>query len=364
MVVVLSHLTLIFYPQLHDFYKSTLPKNNILYIIHNSPFSFFYSGTGAVFVFFCLSGYVLISNIFTAKDKTKKIISSAIKRYPRLSLPAVCSCILFWGVVNLFNIRLNNVSQWFSDVIYKDFNLLDSILYGGFESFIYGTAKYNPVLWTMQIELIGSFLLFLFCYFNVFDGVIRIVSSILLLNLFEMNVYIFLGLVSFIVGAIIYIYNIYVPKTYNCLLLVFGLYCIGVHENSYSYSWVFYIANCINSSYVQYVYPFFNFCGGIIVVISIVKNDLFKSFFSFSFLILLGELSFSIYLIHLCMIYLFIIPFFNVLISLEFNFWLVSFLCVLTTFIVLLPASFLFFKCIDKTSIKISNKIVSFFQLI
>ncbi|ECC9580837.1 hypothetical protein DTG57_23935, partial [Salmonella enterica subsp. houtenae] len=49
----------------------------------------------------------------------------------------------------------------------------------------------------MQIELIGSFLLFLFCYFNVFDGVIRIVSSILLLNLFEMNVYIFLGLVSF-----------------------------------------------------------------------------------------------------------------------------------------------------------------------
>lgn len=32
MVVVLSHLTLIFYPQLHDFYKSSLPKNNILYI--------------------------------------------------------------------------------------------------------------------------------------------------------------------------------------------------------------------------------------------------------------------------------------------------------------------------------------------
>ncbi|EAS8987497.1 acyltransferase, partial [Salmonella enterica] len=90
-----------------------------------------------MFVFFCLSGYVLISNISTAKDKTKKIISSAIKRYPRLSLPAVCSCILFWVVVNLFNIRLDNVSQWFIDIIYKDYNLLDSILYGGFESFIY-----------------------------------------------------------------------------------------------------------------------------------------------------------------------------------------------------------------------------------
>lgn len=44
MAVVLSHLTLIFYPQLHDFYKSSLPKNNILYIIHNSPFAFFIQG--------------------------------------------------------------------------------------------------------------------------------------------------------------------------------------------------------------------------------------------------------------------------------------------------------------------------------
>lgn len=360
MAVVLSHLTLIFYPQLHDFYKSSLPKNNILYIIHNSPFAFFYSGTGAVFVFFCLSGYVLSSSILTAKDKTKKIINSTLKRYPRLSLPAVCSCILFWIVTNLFNVNLVNVSSWFSDIIYKDYNLLDGIFYGGVQSFIYGTAKYNPVLWTMQIELIGSFLLFAFCYFNIFNGIIRVISSILLLNLFEMNVYLFLGLVSFIMGAVIYKYDMYIPKIYNYFILMVGLYCVGVHEGSYSYRWIFCIANYINSNYAQYVYPFVNFCGGIIIVISIVKNDVFKTFFSLSFFLVLGELSFSIYLIHLCMIYVFIIPFFNLLVSLTFGFWLASFLSILMTFIILLPASFLFFKCIDKTSIKISNKIVSF----
>lgn len=360
MTVILSHLSLIFYPQLHDFYKSSLPKNDILYIIHNSPFAFFYSGTGAVFIFFCLSGYVLSSNILNVRDKAKKIINSTVKRYPRLSLPAVCSCILFWMVINLFDVNLDNVSSWFSDVIYKDYNLLDAIFYGGVESFIYGAAKYNPVLWTMQIELIGSFLLFAFCYLNIFDEIIRIISSILLLNLFEMNVYFFLGLVSFITGAIVYRYDMYIPKIYNYFLLAVGLYCVGIHEGSYSYKWIFHIANYINSSYVQYVYPFVNFCGGIIVVISIVKNDLFKSFFSLSFFLVLGELSFSIYLIHLCMIYLFIIPFFNLLISLTFGFWLASFLSILITFIILLPTSFLFFKYIDKTSIKISNKVVSF----
>ncbi|MGS8551446.1 hypothetical protein, partial [Salmonella enterica] len=104
---------------------------------------------------------------------------------------------------NLFNVDLVNVSSWFSDIIYKDYNLWDGIFYGGVQSFIYGTAKYNPVLWTMQIELIGSFLLFAFCYFNIFNGIIRVISSILLLNLFEMNVYLFLGLVSFIMGAVI-----------------------------------------------------------------------------------------------------------------------------------------------------------------
>lgn len=66
--VVLSHLLGVFYPQLHNFSKSTLPQFPILETIHNSPFAFFYSGTGAVFVFFVLSGYVLTLSSLKAKD--------------------------------------------------------------------------------------------------------------------------------------------------------------------------------------------------------------------------------------------------------------------------------------------------------
>jgi peptidoglycan/LPS O-acetylase OafA/YrhL len=43
---------------------SAVPQYNFFALLHNSPLAFFYSGTGAVFVFFVLSGYVLsLSNL-------------------------------------------------------------------------------------------------------------------------------------------------------------------------------------------------------------------------------------------------------------------------------------------------------------
>lgn len=100
--VVLSHLSLVFYPQMHNFYKSNLPVSPVLQVIHDSPLSFFYSGTGAVFIFFCLSGYVLSASIESAQNKLKKIRVSIIKRYPRLAIPAILSCVIMWVLICFF----------------------------------------------------------------------------------------------------------------------------------------------------------------------------------------------------------------------------------------------------------------------
>lgn len=111
-VVVFSHLLGVFFPQLHNFYTSNLPKYEIAESIHNSPFTFFYSGTGAVFVFFVLSGYVLTLSSLKAKNTVKRFWLSIMKRYPRLAIPALGSCLLMYLALHI-DIDVSQTSEWF-----------------------------------------------------------------------------------------------------------------------------------------------------------------------------------------------------------------------------------------------------------
>jgi peptidoglycan/LPS O-acetylase OafA/YrhL len=356
--VVLSHLSLVFYPQLHNFYKSNLPTSTVLWIIHNSPLSFFYSGTGAVFIFFCLSGYVLTSSIMSAQDKVKKIKASIVKRYPRLVIPSILSCVMMWFLTCFFVVDLNNVSSWFSDSIYKDYSIFDSVYYGAIESFLYGEVKYNPVLWTMQIEFLGSVLLFICLYLNMFEEGFKVVSCFLFISFFDMNVYFFLGMVSFIAGAIIYVSDVFISKKYAYFVFILGLYFIGVHETSVSYVFFYDVFSSVNSTYISYVYPVLNFLGGLLIVLSVVKFDVMKVLFCSNFLTYLGKLSFSIYLIHFGLMYIFTLPVFNFLLHIDIGFWYSSLLSVFFTFFILMPLSILFEKFVDAFAIKFSNLIV------
>lgn len=49
--VVLSHASLVFFPYIHAFFGDIPETNQTQNLIHNSPFTFVFSGTGAVYVF-------------------------------------------------------------------------------------------------------------------------------------------------------------------------------------------------------------------------------------------------------------------------------------------------------------------------
>ena len=60
LAVVLSHLSLTFFPQMHHFDLSVVPQYPFFDQLYHSPFAFFYSGTGAVFFFFVLSAIIVV----------------------------------------------------------------------------------------------------------------------------------------------------------------------------------------------------------------------------------------------------------------------------------------------------------------
>lgn len=116
-------------------------------------------------------------------------------------------------------------------------NIILIALYdGAINSFLYGKPIYNRVLWTMQIELFGSFvvLILLFSFLKS-----RILFSInififLILSLF-ISVKFFLGIGCFIVGMLIYIFCKPISLKFALPLLLTGLYFAGAHNDSTAY---------------------------------------------------------------------------------------------------------------------------------
>jgi peptidoglycan/LPS O-acetylase OafA/YrhL len=143
------------------------------------PGKYFWNGELAVTIFFVLSGFVLSLTYFQG-GSTSGLGRAAARRYPRLMLPIMASVLLAYlllqggAMYNQAAVRLMNQSQgltldlkappghsnkWLA--AYYDFapdfaSALREGTWGAFTT----VANYNLVLWTMPIELTGSFLVY------------------------------------------------------------------------------------------------------------------------------------------------------------------------------------------------------------
>lgn len=349
LAVVFSHFFGTFFPQLHNFYGSNLPKFEFIELIYNSPFAFFYSGTGAVFVFFVLSGYVLTLSFLKSKDSKRKLKESLIKRYPRLAIPAIFSCLLMWVVLH-FSVDLENVSEWFRSVGAKTPNLLEAIYSGAIGSFIFGEAKYNPVLWTMQIELLGSLIVYLICFFqknNIIKYALVVISILASMSLSFMA---FLGILSFILGHFLYFFSRRIPEFICIFLFIVGLYFCGAHNESASYT-------VFSKIIGERTYNILNFFGGGLIVFASIKSNIIDNFFNKNILLSLGKLSFSIYLVHIPIMYILGVPIFNIFLNEGFNFVASALISIFISLLFTIALSVFYSRYIDDFAIKFSNSL-------
>jgi peptidoglycan/LPS O-acetylase OafA/YrhL len=151
----------------------------IIPYVRNVWTTFFLDGRLAVSVFFVLSGSALSSAYFAGKGR-RAVIALLIKRYPRLTIPILAtSLILFvlyacglvanveaghlvlrddWlGLFLRFPISLTDVLIYALGGVYVPLSLEHLYPHPGPPGF-YG--HFLPFLWTMPIELNGSFLVF------------------------------------------------------------------------------------------------------------------------------------------------------------------------------------------------------------
>jgi peptidoglycan/LPS O-acetylase OafA/YrhL len=93
-----------------------------------------------------------------------RVWKAAVKRFPRLMLPVLASVLLAWAVLTAGGFYYGEVKP-LSGAIMPDYfstpcSFFHAVHEGSFGAFFASDDSLNPVLWTIGIELYGSFLVF------------------------------------------------------------------------------------------------------------------------------------------------------------------------------------------------------------
>jgi peptidoglycan/LPS O-acetylase OafA/YrhL len=351
-IVVIHHYTLGFYPA----YAGNA--------VSKTPISLIYNGNFSVCVFFVLSGFVLSAKYFKTKNP-EVLIASATKRYFRLLLPVLFSIVLAYIVLSfgLFsNTKVSAItgSSWLGAFYNFDANFVEMLKQGLYRVFLFGEASYNTNLWTIYLEFFGSLLTFAFlAFFGKLKK--RYLVYILLIIVLYQSYYL-----AFLLGILLC--DLYYSEQGKKLLsknkaVLIPIFILALYFGSYPYDVPTQntIYHLLNFQFLKnvYYYQFYHILGGFLMVYVLLSSKIMQKIFSHRFMLFLGNISFSLYVIHLVVLCSFSTALFEFL--LQYLSYKVSFLAMFACSLALLfPLSYLSYKYIDISGVRFGNLAFSY----
>jgi peptidoglycan/LPS O-acetylase OafA/YrhL len=312
LIVVFWHYSLAFAPSFAGYPSTRHIRGESL--LSTTPLHIFLAGSSAVSLFFVLSGFVLSLKFFQTRSSSS-LTSSALRRYPRLMIPAlgsiIITCVVLIAGASFVKetALITQSSDWLGRLWNFNPNLFVALWQGMYSTFFVlpfdAGGSYNFNLWSMQYELFGSFMVFMVLDF--FGKLQKRWVVYLILAMALAQTY-YLG---FIMGVIIadawttYSSRIksfvdgYTSIPVLCLGIFLLAYFIPVRSDG---------TILLHGVYTHMVLPGFNLMtmtvfsqaiGASLVILVVLSNVKVSNFFQTRPLQLLGKHSFSIYLLHL-----------------------------------------------------------------
>lgn len=300
-VVVIFHSLYLFYPQIIYGINTQMAATQHMRFeedLHGSIIGASFSGILAVSIFFVLSGFVLTVGFLQKKDPAI-LRRQAVKRYVRLMPPALAVIILCYLVLK-FNLdqHIQSVAvsgsthmlhQW--DMAPDIFKAIKQAVWGIFTS---GSVSYNPVLWTMQYEFMGAFLVFAIALLFGSSRYRWLIYGVVLLGVF--NTW-YLGFVLGLILADLHTSG-YLEKINKKMLLVGlgGALLIGgyppvaVEGTIYEHIYI--------TSLGTHNLSFYTGIAAFVILLSILRFESLSRFFSHRYIAALGKYTYSLYLTH------------------------------------------------------------------
>jgi len=250
------------------------------------------NGPVAVHIFFIVSAFALSIGFIKSRD-VKIIETLALRRYLRLVIPIFCVCLISflfsrWGFFLNKEITIYSHSAALENTIIHSHLTVSKLLKFAFYGVFFEPSlvnNFNAVLWTMNVEFLGS--MFIFFVLAVF-GKVRFSSAFF--AMIGVLVYIMQpALISFVFGLMLATISEKVwfksaIKTNFCK--VGGLFGVALF---------FYLQS---HDLEQQGVPEAMSVFALIAVVSVIGSSYLQCFFETKLLQFLGRISFPLYLIH------------------------------------------------------------------
>lgn len=176
MVKGLGAIVILFYHFFQQYLPAVINDNPELRrysweaIISETPLYAFVNAQFWIAVFWSISGFLLSYWFYKylRQKKVKFLVGHAVKKYIVYVVPLVVVSIFSWllkvcgGYFNKENANFLNTS--FGTLYEFEPNFFEALKEAFCSCWFLGEAKYNPVLWTMKVELFGTVLVLCFLY--------------------------------------------------------------------------------------------------------------------------------------------------------------------------------------------------------
>ncbi len=180
---------------------------NITPIFHSEWFGFILDDTLAVSIFFILSGDAL-SIPFFSKYSTKTTARLVLSRYFRLTFPVAICCFIVFILMKLgfiFNTEAAGIvgsNLWLDQFLQFQPSLLGVVRYSFYDVYFNHSNEisYNPFLWTISIEMLGSIIIFLNIFIFKYIKKPLLVLSVQCIFFFLFDSPMFLFIIGMIMG--------------------------------------------------------------------------------------------------------------------------------------------------------------------
>nr|WP_232239160.1 acyltransferase [Burkholderia oklahomensis] len=310
MAVMIGHFAYVFHPYLASLFRPipfSITPSTFERWISITPLTLAYSADAAVNIFFVMSGYVLTTKFFTTGE-VSAVQSAAAKRYIRLVLPSFASVFLAWvlwrsGAIYTSHASEIGVAGWVSSLYVDRFTFADVFTNGLVGAPLFAHTALNPALWTIQVELIGSIILFaiialfgkrpifLFLWFLFFANVLGFQSPNALFY------------ISFLAGAILNVAQPWLARNQAASIIAILLGLFGV---AYNQQHTFDLLRAVPLPSFKPLGPDFNenpdllwrTAGSILLVAGVIGSRSFSRILGSRIPVFLGKISFSVYVIH------------------------------------------------------------------
>jgi peptidoglycan/LPS O-acetylase OafA/YrhL len=326
-VVVLTHLAFAFYPALKMEYAGLEHAPLWMRVLGQTPLCVVIRGGFSVRLFFVLSGIVLSLSFFQSRN-VAVVTAAALRRYFRLMIPVLGSCMLAWALLKTgayHNLAAAtavnggagaqgvadhsvaeptggvNDPRWLARWYQLDMGFGEAFYQGSYGIFfnLDMTRTLNPVVWSMPVELQGSFAIFAFL---VLCGNVRRrpwIYAILAVWFIATKSYFFF---DFLVGvAACDAWTTLQRRGISTAIAPWmsaGLLLAGLVIGGLRPEWIAAMTGLHTDPWINFVTTF----GALAIIVAAITGNWLQGLLHNAFFVFLGRISFALYLVHMPLI--------------------------------------------------------------